>query len=103
MTKNPFIVGQNVIIVVTTYTPSPEICYQTGNSIWSIWCIPIWYETGRVISVETEEVVVEVVYKYEIKQYIFKPDSYGFTWQHNNHGHNENRLLEDYARLPVNA
>ena len=96
--ENPFIAGQKVIILVTTYTPSPEVSYPLGDSLWSIWCIPIWYEDGVVISVTSREVVVEVAYKYETKQYIFNPDSCDFVWEHNNHGHNENRLLEDYVR-----
>lgn len=95
MIENPSVVGQRVIIVVTTYTPSPEVYYPLGDRVWSMSCIPIWYEIGRVISVNPREVVVEVAYKYEIKQYIFKRDSCGFVWEHNNHGHNENRLLED--------
>lgn len=98
MIKNPFIVGQNVTIVVTTYTPSPGVSYPMGNGVWDVWCIPVWYESGKVISVKIGEILVEVVYKYEVKQYVFKPDRHDFVWEHNNHGHNENRLLEDFAR-----
>lgn len=101
--ESPFIAGQKAIILVTTYTPLPEVLYPIGNGVWSIWCIPVWYETGVVVSTKPREVIVEVTYKYEVKRYVFKPDIYDFVWEHNNHGHNENRLLENYERsqLPI--